>query len=358
MHAALLASATRTVETAGSSGLLSTIAGNAATLVGIVGGFTVARVVALAGERNGLTRQLTQVQGDRETAERVLEVHDASALRDELDRAVWAVREQLTTTSGTVGGDVLVHDLERQDYDATVAELVERLDRAAAAVRDCLEVLHERADVGAWPTWPAARGLLEDLAPDEDPDLLRYSYDVADDRRKEREDQAKRREEAERRAAERRARGGLAGHFAGLDGLGGLGQVAFPVVRPRITPKMLRGLDRSLVGPPGRLQPPREPLERRLADLREDERRLASDLARLGTPPDLVVGLLVLAFFAAVSIALPIGLAGLAPDLPITPWRRRVITGLFLVSLAALLLYVARTLRTASGRPFWRARST
>ena len=336
-------------ETARDSGLLSTVAGNAATLVGIVGGFTVSRVVALAAERTGVQRQLHETRTDREAAEKLLEEHDAENLRAELDRAVWAVRESLLTMSGQVGGDALLSHIEHQDYGATVRQLVDRFDEASAAVRRCLTWLYAQDDDDTWREWREARGHLEQLAPEERTELLKRVYDTAEDRREQRLEAEERERELERRAERERA--------AATNPLG----------------RMFAGVNIPAFGPVSRYQPldfddfvgadlprvatvpeqSRAALERRVNELRLDERRFVVMLISVRTPPDLFGGLAVLGLFALVSIALPLGMAGFAPEMRMTTAWRNLVTGLFLAGLLSLLTYVALTLRTATGRAFW-----
>ncbi len=352
--ALLVAASTATVAVrASDSSLLSTIAGNAATLVGIVGGFTVARVVALAGEREGLQRQLDEAQGDLREAERRLDERDADLLAEELHRAVWDACDLIVDSSGQADGNELLQSLDRAEYDATPAQLVARLDEAAAAFRACLRMLGERAKAGVrYREWKDARPVLAEVAPGEDPDLLERFWDEFEARETER----KRQEAEQRRRAEERASQRAKGEIPSIVG-SGISEAladALRVSRPRmytqLSGPMVRPILPRIASVPARM-PARAQLVREVEDARADVAQLHAAVARTSVPADLRWGLTVLALFALVSIVLPVVLMAL--DVRVTPWWRGIVTCLFVAGIVALVGYIALTLRTASGLSFW-----
>jgi hypothetical protein len=341
---------------AADSPLLSTIAGNAATLVGIVGGFTVARVVALAGEREGLQRELDEGQATLREAERRLEERDAELLTEELHRAAWDARDLIIGTNGEATGGALLQQLDRADYAATPAQLIERLDRAAGAFRACFQILGDRLELGGvrYAEWKDARPVLVEVAPDEDPDLLERFWVEFEARADERERQA----EEERRQAERRAeRKGLVGVGLDLDLERAFGA---SYLRPAVDYSALLAAgvqaNRAITFPAPPRLPSRDQLAREVEDARATVAQLQTAVAASSSPADLRYGLAVLAGFALVSIVLPVVLMAL--DVRVTPLWRGTVTGLFVAGLLALLAYIGLTLRTASGLPFlpWRRR--
>lgn len=330
------------------SALLSTIAGNAATLGGIIGGFTVARVVALAGEREGLERRLQLAQTDLAVAAERLDEATAEHLKGELSRAVWDSRDLIISTSGQANGHALLQPLDRHDYEASSGQLIDRLADAARSCSDCLALLSDRKETGGvrYKEWKDVRGLLAHVAPDEDPDLLEMIWREFEAREQEKDHEAERQAERQRKQAARSETrlvnidpASFAGILrpalslpAGLN-LGGLHGISFPEPARHVAPDLRPGC------------------ARKVEDARATVAQLEASLAARSVPDDLRLGFWILVVFAALSIALPVVLMAL--DIKVTPFWRATVTAAFVAGVVALLGHIGLTLQTARGAHVW-----
>jgi hypothetical protein len=310
--------------------LMTATASIAATLVAIIGGFLVSRVVALASERTGLQRSLHEAMDARERAVQALEAHDRHADAAELERAVWHARDLLVSTNGDVGPEALVENVDPDDYDVTPGQLLAAMKDAAAAVRQASTVLNELDDADNWPNeWQTAKKILTARGIDADPDLLREVYTEQVERRRRRQ---QREAEHRRRQRENPLAAAFGSNLAGL-----MPASAWPTNRGRSLARLVATPMRRYAPPLGRVA-----LASAVDDAEAEIRLLRSALARVDVPPDLRFGFGVLLVFALIGIVYPIVLVGIGEAADGPAWRWGVI-GLFIAGLLGVMTYLGWT---------------
>jgi hypothetical protein len=278
--------------------LYTTLAASAAALVAIVGGFLIARLVSISQERDGLLRRRRDHQRDFDEAETEL----AAAVADRLQRDERAFREEMMRTAVAGAQDPVDLAARSRSTDSSIDD-VEQF-----AVRLLESVARARADMEAIP-----------LGVTIDPEDLPLAIGAGDG------DAYTAVAEAE---VKRRARPSMSSLSALLATHDGWSSMALAGSGVGLRPVM------PYSGPTRE-----ERWGNRVRDLREKVRVEDEEIARLGRPHGVTLGMCVLGGVALVAVVPPVILLAVDP-VPAGPWARYLAVSGFVLGLVALMGYL------------------